>query len=66
MTGWDHLGLVMYVYAILNFCYAFYSYIRMDLINTIICIATYLILIYAVANIEKDLDRYKPWRALSA
>ena len=31
-----------------------YSYIRMDFVNTIISTATYLILMYAVANIEKD------------
>jgi len=50
MTGWAHLGLVRYMCAILNFCYAFYSYIQMNFINTVISTATYLILIYAVAN----------------
>lgn len=64
--SWTRLGLVMYICAILNYCYVFYSYIQKtvmysyiqkNFINTIISTATYLILIYAVAHIEEEQER---------
>jgi len=52
--AWTRLGLALYICAILNLCYAFYSLTQVNLINTVISLATYLILIYAVAIIEDE------------
>ena len=44
----------MYVCAILNYCYAFYSFTQMNFINTIISTVTSLILIYATVKVEEE------------
>jgi len=52
--SWTRLGLVLYACAFINYCYAFYSFTQMNFINTIISTVTYLLLIYAFANIEEE------------
>jgi len=55
--SWTRLGLVIYVCAILNYCYGFYSFIQMNFINATISTATYLVLIYAVSIIEEESEK---------
>jgi len=55
--AWTRLGLVIYICAILNYCYGFYSFIQMNLVNTIISTVTFLLMMYAVAIIEEESAR---------
>ncbi|RLI10137.1 hypothetical protein DRO42_02280 [Candidatus Bathyarchaeota archaeon] len=55
--AWTRLGFALYLCAIVNFLYAFYSLTQLNIINTVISTTTYLLLIYAVAIIEEESEQ---------
>jgi uncharacterized MnhB-related membrane protein len=52
--SWTRLGLTLYIFAIINLCYAFYSVTEQNLINSTISLATYLVLVIASAHLEEE------------
>ena len=52
--GWTRYGLAMYICAILNMIYAFYSLAREEPYLSIILLSNFFILIYSVANLEAE------------
>ena len=52
--AWTRHGFALYICAILNLLYGFYSVVRGEAVLTAIAISTYLIVIYAVAAIEEE------------
>jgi hypothetical protein len=51
--SWTRLGFTLYIFSIINYCYAFYSITQSNVINMIISFATYLILAYTSESIEE-------------
>jgi hypothetical protein len=52
--AWTRLGLILYIFAIVNLGYAFYSSAEQNAINAIISLATYLVLLTATTHIEDE------------
>ncbi|MBS7620089.1 hypothetical protein KEJ21_05535 [Candidatus Bathyarchaeota archaeon] len=52
--GWTKYGLAMYIGAILNMIYAFYSLAREEPFLSIILLSNFYIMIYSVANLEAE------------
>jgi len=48
--GWKPLELALYLCAIANYCYAFWSLMRSDIVNTVISMITFLVLIKATVE----------------
>ncbi len=51
--SWTRLGFTLYVFSIINYCYAFYSIFQSNIINMTISFATCLVLRYASESIEE-------------
>jgi len=52
--GWKSLELALYLCAIANYCYAFWSLMRSDAVNTVISMITFLILIKASVEFGEE------------
>ena len=52
--AWTRLGLTLYIFAILNFCFLILSLVQQFYMFMFISLANYLILVIACSNIEED------------
>ena len=56
----SHLSSILVLFAAINIFYAMYSFAMSEWVSLIVSLATYLVLVYAVAGIDGKIDEDRP------